>query len=112
MQVQPAVTQRADRAFELLAPDLPEPGSRLVRVQVRIVDLTLLAAGAGDEVDATALRDGTRDQATGRERLIVRVGVDKEEPIGSVVASPICICAAWPPAQPRLWRLGQLVGAG
>src|SRR5439155_5553241 len=109
VQVQLAIAQHTNRALELLATDLAEPWPGLFRIEARIVDLALLTARAGDEVDTATLRDGTRDQAAGRERLVVRVGVDQQEAAGAIVFAGVGGTRAPRPApQARLGWLGEV----
>src|SRR5690242_21432333 len=42
-------------------------------------DLALLAAGPCDEDDATAVGDGLGHDATRRDRLVVRMGMDRHQ---------------------------------
>ena len=64
-------------------------GLCLLGIERRIVDLALLAAGADDQVHATALGDRAGDQTAGGEALVVGMGVDQEEaPRGTVTRSP------------------------
>ena len=44
--------------------------------------LTLLAEGAGDDLDQRATSDVIRDGRTGREGLVVRMGVHEQQPGG------------------------------
>ena len=68
--------ERAHRALELARPDLAQPPVVVGRVHVGDDDLAHLAAGAGDEHDATAGADGRAPSAAGADRLVVRMGVD------------------------------------
>ena len=47
-------------------------------------DLALLAERAGEDVDLVAARDVVRERDAGGEGLVVGVGVDEEQPGGSV----------------------------
>ena len=50
--------------------------------RVGIVDLSLGAIGAGDEIDADALGHEARDAAAGADALVVGMGVDEEDSAG------------------------------
>ena len=76
-----------ERAGQLGGPDRRQPRPGLFGVERRIVDLSLGAIGAGDEIDADALGHEARDAAAGADALVVGVGVDEEDPAGTQAAS-------------------------
>ena len=89
-----ATPEGVERAGQLRGADGRQPRSGLLRVQRRIVDLSLGAIGAGDEIDADALGHEPRDAATGSDALVVGVGVDERTPpvsggISEASASPM-----------------------
>lgn len=72
------------RAAQLVAAELAER-VLVVGVEVRQLgrdDLALLAEGAGEHVDLVTGGDVVGDGDAGRERLVVGVGVDEEQPRG------------------------------
>ena len=71
--------QHAHGPFQLDGPHLPEAPVVLRGVQLGDHDLAHLAAGAGDEDDATTLGDGLRHRAAGPDGLVVGVGMDGHE---------------------------------
>jgi hypothetical protein len=86
--------QRLDRAVQLRGADLTHPRLRFLRVERWVVDLALLPAGADHQVDPTSLGDRAGDEAAGGEDLVVRVGVDEEQPRGSSVHAFATRCSS------------------
>ena len=76
--------QGGKRADELRVADLAQATLRLGRIQVGVVDLAFLAAGADHEVHSAPLGQRLGDHPTGREHLVVRVGVDQQQAPGFV----------------------------
>ena len=65
-----------------LADAIPAQLIGLVDGQLRILladDFTFFTEGAGDDVDVGAVGGVVRDSAAGRQRFVVRVGVDEEQ---------------------------------
>ncbi len=74
--------ERLHRAAELLPAVV---GERVARCALEVAellgdDLALLAEGAGQDVHVVAAGDVVGDGDAGRERLVVGVGVDEQQP--------------------------------
>ena len=77
-----AAPEGVERAGQLGGPDRRQPRPGLFGVERRIVDLSLGAIGAGDEIDADALGHEARDAAAGADALVVGMGVDEQDSAG------------------------------
>ncbi len=73
----------AHRGLELAGADLAEAAMVVGRVHVGDDDLAELAAGAGHEDDAMAVRDGLGHHPAGPDGLVVWVGMDGHEGQGA-----------------------------